>query len=72
MKTLITLVTLTAFLAFGAMAFAQEKAPVKPTAEKKAEKTVNCCVKGECKQVANKGECDKLKGSVVKDCAKCK
>ncbi len=35
-------------------------------------KTVNCCVKGQCKQVGSELDCAKINGKVVKDCKDCK
>ena len=35
-------------------------------------KTVNCCVKGQCKQVGSELDCAKIDGKVVKDCKECK
>jgi hypothetical protein len=57
MKKLVLLMALLAFLVAVPMAMAQDK--------------VNCCVAGKCSQM-DKAECEKAKGTVVKDCAECK
>jgi hypothetical protein len=68
MKKFFYLLTLVAFVFSVTAAVALAQAPTTP---KPAEK-VNCCVKGECKQVASKDECAKLGGTEVKDCKDCK
>jgi hypothetical protein len=35
-------------------------------------KTVNCCNKGDCKQIGTEADCTKAGGKVVKDCKDCK
>lgn len=74
MKRFFALMTLLAFVVVGGMAIAAEKAQTVPMKgpEAKAQKTVNCCVKGECKQAATDADCVKAGGKVVKDCAQCK
>jgi hypothetical protein len=74
MKRIFSLLTLLAFIVAGTMAIAAEKAQSSPAKgpEATAQKTVSCCVKGECKQVASDADCIKAGGKVVKDCAECK
>jgi len=51
------LVALLAFLVAAPLAMAQDK--------------VNCCAAKKCSQMT-KADCDKAKGTVVKDCKECK
>ena len=65
MKRFLILFTLMAFLIAGTVAtysFAQSAAK---------EEMVNCCLKGNCKQVT-KSVCAKAGGKAVKDCKDCK
>ncbi len=75
MKKLFYLLTLAAFVFSVTMAVAQGPAqpstPAKPGGET-AVKGVNCCIKGDCKSVANEADCTKQGGKVVKDCKECK
>jgi hypothetical protein len=71
MKRIFALLTVLAFVVAGTMAIAAEKAPAKAP-EMQTVKAVNCCVQGQCKQVASEGDCTKAGGKVVKDCKDCK
>jgi hypothetical protein len=74
MKRFFCLLTLLAFVVAGTMAIAAEKAQTTSMKgpDVKAQKTVHCCVKGECKQAASDADCAKAGGKVVKSCAECK
>jgi len=67
MKKLLVLVTIMVFAM--AVPFAVAQTDTKKT--DKADKKINCCIKGECTEMT-KAECAKEKGKVVKDCKKCK
>ncbi len=76
MKKLFYLLTLAAFVFSVTMAVAQGSGqptatPAKPGGEA-AVKSIHCCVKGDCKSVANEADCAKQGGKVVKDCKECK
>ena len=58
MKKVVLLMALLAFLVAVPMAIAQDK--------------VNCCVAGKCTAGVAKADCDKQKGTAVKDCKDCK
>jgi hypothetical protein len=58
MKKLVLLVALLAFLVAAPLAMAQDK--------------VNCCVAGKCTEGVAKADCEKQKGTAVKDCKECK
>lgn len=72
MRKVFYLLTVVAFLVSATVAFAADK-PVMPgkASTPEPQKTINCCVKGECKKVANEGDCAKAGGKVVKDCKEC-
>ena len=65
MKKLLILLTLASFVIAAPFAVAQEKA------KKADEPKINCCVKGDCKQMTE-AKCTKNKGKVVAHCADCK
>lgn len=69
MKKFFYLMIVAAFLVAGTIAFAADK-PAASTPM--TGKTVNCCVKGQCKQAASPADCTKAGGKVVKDCKACK
>jgi hypothetical protein len=71
MKRLLMLLTLAAFVASATMVVAADQ-PQAPGQKPEAKPTVNCCVKGDCKQVASDTDCAKAGGKVVKDCKECK
>ncbi len=67
MKKLLAMFTIMAFAAVAPYALAENAA-------KKSDKTakkINCCVKGDCKELT-RADCKKAKGKVVKDCKDCK
>ncbi len=64
MKKILILVTLLSFVIAAPFAVAKEKA-------KKDVPKINCCVKGDCKQVTE-AKCIKAKGKVVPNCSDCK
>jgi hypothetical protein len=73
MKRLFILLTLAAFVLSAPFVMAQTDtaAPgAKATPEKSAK--INCCNKGQCKQVGSELDCTKDGGKVVKDCKECK
>lgn len=73
MKKLIYLLTLAAFVFSVTMAAAQ--GPAQPGAKAETDKpakSVNCCIKGDCKSVPTDADCTKAGGKVVKDCKECK
>ncbi len=73
MKRFLILLTLAAFAICAPLAMAQTETPGSPkAATDKPAKTVNCCVKKECKQVGSEADCAKDGGKVVKDCKECK
>jgi hypothetical protein len=75
MKKFFYLLTVAVFLISSTMVMAQGqdvgKAPTTGTGEQ-PQKTINCCVKGDCKKLATEGDCTKAGGKVVKDCKDCK
>ena len=72
MKTFFHLLVVAAFLVSATMAFAADpSSPSSTPTAKQPEKTINCCVKGECKKLATEGDCAKVGGKVVKDCKDC-
>jgi len=70
MKKFFVLLTLAAFLVSATMTMAQDTPKKEPSA--KPGQTINCCVKGECKQVAGEADCTKAGGKVLKECKDCK
>ncbi len=66
MKRILILLTLAAFVIAAPFAVAQEKAK-----KEKGEPKINCCVKGDCKQMTE-AKCTKAKGKVIAQCADCK
>ena len=72
MKNLINLFVVAAFLVSATLAFAAEPGATAgtPTAQKPM-KTIDCCVKGECKKLGSEADCAKAGGKVVKDCKEC-
>ncbi|MBM3300088.1 MAG: hypothetical protein FJY85_09045 [Deltaproteobacteria bacterium] len=73
MKQVILLLALVAFAVSATMVMATDK-PGAPGSgpEAKPAQTINCCAKGECKQVGSDADCTKAGGKVVKDCKECK
>jgi hypothetical protein len=72
MKNLFNLFVVAAFLVSATLAFAADQAkPGVTPAVPQAEKTINCCVKGECKKLGTEADCTKAGGKVVKDCKDC-
>jgi hypothetical protein len=73
MKKFLIMLTLAAFALGAPLAMAQTDTAGSPkaTADQPA-KTINCCVKGECKKVGSEADCAKDGGKVVKDCKECK
>jgi hypothetical protein len=63
MKKILIILTLLSFVAAAPFAIAKENA--------KKEPKINCCVKGNCKQLTET-KCLKNKGKVVAQCADCK
>lgn len=66
MKKLVLLLTLVVFVVAVPLAMAAEKPAAAPAADK-----VNCCAAKKCTPMT-KADCDKAKGTVVKDCKDCK
>ena len=67
MRRLLILLTITVFTFSFSFAFAETTK--KP---EKVEKKINCCIKGDCKEMT-RAECKKVKGAkVVRDCKDCK
>ena len=77
MKKFFYLFVVAIFVVTATMALAQGKAvPAgKPAGGEgllgQAAKTVNCCVKGDCKQLGTEADCTKAGGKIVKDCKDC-
>ena len=65
MKKLLILLTLASFVIAAPFAVAQGKA------KKADEPKINCCVKGDCKQMTE-AKCTKKSGKVLAQCADCK
>jgi hypothetical protein len=63
MKKLALLVAMAACVIFALPAFAVDT--------KNTDKKINCCVKGDCREMT-KADCKKEKGKVVKSCKDCK
>jgi hypothetical protein len=77
MKKLVCLFVVAVFAVTAGMAMAQGKVDTAgksgagEAALGQAATTVNCCVKGECKQLGSEADCAKAGGKVVKDCKDC-
>ena len=69
MKRFLYVLTIAAFLFSVTAAVATN---VVETQAEKAAKTVNCCIKGQCKKAPSAADCAKAGGKVVKDCKECK
>jgi len=73
MRNFVYLLTLVVFLISAPLAMAAQDTPAAGKAPVAAEKpSVNCCNKGQCKQVGSEADCAKDGGKIVKDCKECK
>ncbi len=72
MKNFFYLLTLVVFLISAPLAMAEKAAPAGTTPGASAKPSINCCNKGQCKQVGSEMDCTKDGGKVVKECKDCK
>jgi hypothetical protein len=72
-RKLFLVMTVAAFVFSVTMAMAAEQTGMRvQSSPAKAQKSVNCCLKGECKSAASPAQCTAAGGKVVKDCKDCK
>jgi hypothetical protein len=73
MKKILVVLMLAVFALSAPMVMAQGDQPGAPKASGEKEvKSVNCCIKGQCKQVKGEADCTKDGGKIVKECKDCK
>jgi hypothetical protein len=73
MRNFVYLLTLVVFLISAPLAMAAQDTPAGAKAAGAADKpSVNCCVKGQCKQVGSEMDCAKDGGKIIKECKECK
>jgi hypothetical protein len=72
MRNFVYLLTLVVFLISAPLAMAAQDTPAAGKSPLAAEKSINCCNKGQCKQVGSEADCTKDGGKVVKECKDCK
>ena len=71
MKNFFYLLTLVVFLISAPLAMAADE-PLGKAPAAGAKPSINCCNKGQCKQVGSEMDCTKDGGKVVKECKECK
>ncbi len=73
MRNFFYLLTLVVFLISAPLAMAAETgAPAGKAPGASTKPSINCCAKGQCKQVGSEMDCTKAGGKVVKECKECK